>query len=89
MSIYLSVYVAKAADQSYCQVLAFHGLKRHLSIKCRYLVFRSGVTNPKVSGVHDQIQPEKKSHYGWPLRTCTLESANNPVGRTSNERVKW
>lgn len=27
------------------------------------VVFGSGVTNPKVSGVHDQIQSEKKSHY--------------------------
>lgn len=52
-------------------------------------LFGSGVTNPKVSGVHDQIQPEKKSHYRCPLRTCTLESADNPVERTSNERVKW
>ena len=27
------------------------------------VVFGSGVTNPEVSGVHDQIQSEKKSHY--------------------------
>ena len=54
-----------------------------------FILFVSGVTNPKVSGVHDQIQPEKKSHYRCSLRTCTLESANNPVERTSNERVKW
>ena len=43
-----------------------HPIKSTLKAAIEYIcnpVFGSGVTNPKVSGVHDQIQPEKKSHY--------------------------
>ena len=41
---------------------------------CAYHVFGSGVINPKVSGVHDQIQPEKK-------KPVPLLSANLYTGK--------
>ena len=45
------------------------------------IVFGSGVTNPKVSGVHDQIQPEKKKPL--PLLSANLytEKCQQPSGK--------
>ena len=32
---------------------------------------------------------KRESHYQCSFKSCTLESANNPAERNSNERAKW